>query len=191
MIVSPSNSNKISARPNMRNRPDVAKTGRPSKKRNNFNRSMVSSSDSLQNFSTSNVKKYLNNKAKVNPMTAIENDVNDVKRILEKARALRGQSDGANDETSRLVFLNKENLILREELKIMNNNLNKFIDVLKEHKGKKSIKQKFESKLNTKEDKLKAKVAEKKNYQQMIENMTLEYDKLKKRLDVVGNPNYS
>ena len=43
----------------------------------------------------------------------------------------------------------------------------------------------------SKQDKIEIKMSELKSYQQMIENMKAEEMKLRKRLDVVGDPNYS
>ena len=73
----------------------------------------------------------------------------------------------------------------------MNSNLNKFIDILKEMKSLKTTKQRFKSKLNTKQDKIKFKDAEKKNYQHMTKNMEKEHRKLKKRLEIVCAPDYT
>jgi SpoVK/Ycf46/Vps4 family AAA+-type ATPase len=43
----------------------------------------------------------------------------------------------------------------------------------------------------TREEKLESKGAEKKNYQDMTQNMKKEHQRLKRRLEVVGDPNYS
>ena len=186
MMVSPKNSNLTAKKI-----PGTT-TSRTANHRNRLNRSMVSSSDGMQRFGTVNMKKYLLQKSKMNPLAAIEKGIDGAKYKLEKSEKYRLQSNEAGDETMQLVLLNKENLTLRDELRLMNDDLNKFIDILKEYKNLKTTRQKFIlPKQTSKDSKMKAKGAEKKNYQQIMVNMKEEHKHLKKRLNVVGDPTYA
>jgi hypothetical protein len=187
MMVSPTNSNFTTKR-----KLGGTSTTRPGQKRNRLNKSMVSSSDGMHRFGNTTMKQYLNKKAKMNPLIAIETDIKEARYTIQKSQRCRQQSDEVGDDQLQLVLLNKENIILRDELKAMNNNLNSFIDVLKDYKNLKTTRQKFMKPDNsTKEVRMRAKGAEKKTYQQIMTNMKEEHKRVKKRLEVVGDPSYA
>jgi cell division protein FtsB len=70
-------------------------------------------------------------------MRQLEKSISDAKNQIEQTEILREQSNAAHKEIEQLDYLNSENLILRKELKNLNDNLNKFIDVIKDYKLKK------------------------------------------------------
>lgn len=126
-------------------------------------------------------------------MAEIERDLESSKRQLKKILKLREIAGNQDDEETQLVYLSKENQILRTEFKEMNKNLNKFIDMMKDLKYKRSSKSRKvnQSMRASKETKLDIKQGELKSYETMIENMKKEQKRLRRRLDVVGDPGYS
>lgn len=129
-------------------------------------------------------------KLNMNPMTSIQVDIERAKENLNFARALRTKSEAENNEGSTLALLNKENIMLREELKAMNRGLTNFIEALKDFKLRKMGKAKYGNENYTVEQKLRTRDGEEKNYNQMIQNFQSEYTNLKKRLEKVGDPTY-
>ena len=90
----------------------VSNTSRPSKHRNKINRSMISTENDIGQFTSMNMKKYLKQKEKMNPMAAIEKDIENARMKLKYVDAIREKADNTDDEHTQLVLLNKENIIL-------------------------------------------------------------------------------
>ena len=101
-----------------------------------MNRSMASG-DEAMGFNPVSMRAYLKRKIKLNPLAEIEADLFKAKGELARVRKTRAISESTEDEQKRLIILNKENILLRNELKDMNNNLNKFIDLMKDLKNQK------------------------------------------------------
>ena len=156
-------------------------TDRSSIENERMNRSMVSGDEMMGNVNRISMRAYLKRQIKLNPLAEIEEDLLKAKEALKRVKKTRSQSESADDTQKRLILLNRENILLRDELKGMNNNLNKFIDLMKEIKNKKKVKTKRynRSVWMSKEEKLKAKGAEKLNYTHMTENMTKEHKRVK------------
>lgn len=76
------------------------------------------------------------------------------KAMIEKSKIIpENFEDEYDDEKKQLELLNTENVILRKELKTMNENLNQFIDMIKDYRMKKigSNKARFEKKIDLEE----------------------------------------
>lgn len=146
-----------------------------------LNKSMVSENEGLHDVNTISMRQYLKRKIKLNPLAEVEADISKAKTVLQKVQNTRSKSEQASGEQQKLVLLNKENILLRNELKEMNNNLNKFIDIIKEIKTRRTEKTKRynRSVCMSKEDKLKFKGAEKQNYSHMTENMKKEHSRVR------------
>lgn len=127
----------------------------------------------------------------INAMTTMQYDIDNAKENIKLIESLREKADKETDETKQLVLLNKENIVLRDELRTLNNGLTKFIELIKQYKIKKLGKPRYNNENYSVEYKLQSRDQEEKNYNTMIQNMNQEYVKLKKRFDMVGDPTYS
>jgi len=141
-------------------------------------------------YASSYSKLYQKNSGNINAMTTIKADIDNAREKIEIVKDLREKASAESSEEKKLILLNKENIILRDELKTINNGLNKFIEVLKDFKIKKIGKPKYGNENYSTEYKLKSREEEEKICQQLIQNMSIEYNKLKKRLEKVGDPSY-
>ncbi|CAI2359281.1 unnamed protein product [Moneuplotes crassus] len=169
---------------------DVERGSKSKRPRLNMNRSMMSTTD-MKNISS--LKTEQKPRIKLNPMAEIQKDIEKSKKQLSKILKLREIGSTQTDEEDKLLYLTKENIILRTEFKELNKNLNKFIELMKDLKYKRANRYRGanQSMRDTRESKIEFKLGEQKSYEQMIENMITEQKKLRDRLEVVGDPNYS
>ena len=140
-VVSPKASTKFTNRQS-KVMDSIAVSDRSSTEKDRMNRSMVSGDEMMGNVNKISMRAYLKRQVKLNPLAEIEADIVKAKESLSKVKKIRSQSENLSDTQKRLILLNKENIHLRNELKGMNNNLNKFIDLMKELKNKKKSKTK-------------------------------------------------
>lgn len=124
-FVSPKGANNFHTRPNMSINTNINRYNESSKKARLSN-TIVSSSDGMQNFNKSSMKTYLQKQMKLNDLQSVQHDLHDAKRKLRHAKKLRQKAETSGGD-SQLILLNKENLMLKDELRHMSSSLNKFI----------------------------------------------------------------
>lgn len=139
----PKAATRFTARPTLNTHTDVESGTKSAKKKRMMNRSMMSGSDNNSGFNTTSMKTYLKNQIKRNPLASFEMDIKSAKNKAKLAKKLREKAGEQKDQQSELVILCKENNLLREELKSMNRNLNKFIDFIKDLKTRNNKKSKI------------------------------------------------
>lgn len=159
-------------------------------KRNLTNSNLRSTKKSFMNNSVAYSTGKLGILNTVNPMTSIKMDIEDAKSVLKKAAIIREKSNTARDY-DQLVLLTRENLSLKNTMKQMNHGLTRFVEALKDYQMKKLGKPKYGIENLSVEYKLKSRDAESMNYNKILSNLNHEHAKVKKRLDVVGDPAYA
>ena len=163
---------------------------KPSTGKKNFNSTVRSTKKSFMNNSVAYSTGKLGILNTVNPMTSIKMDIEDAKNVLKKAATIREKSNTASDY-DQLVLLTRENNSLKNTMKQMNHGLTRFVEALKDYQMKKLKKPKYGIENLSVEYKLKSRDAESLNYNKILANLTHEHAKVKKRLDVVGDPGYA
>jgi hypothetical protein len=126
----------------------------------------------------------------INPMTTIKMDIESSKIVLRKAAILREKSDTANED-EQLVLLTRENTSLKNMMIHMNHGLTRFVEALKDYQIRKLGKHKYGNENQSVDYKLRTRDAESMNYNKMLTNLNSEKNKLRKRLDVVGDHSYA
>ena len=112
------------------------------------------------------------------------------KAMIEKSKIIRENfEDEYDDEKKQLELLNTENVILRKELKTMNENLNQFIDMIKDYRMKKigSNKARFEKKIDL-EGKQKVDNQEFENQKKQYNNLQSHLDRLNQQMKAFEDP---
>ena len=118
-------------------------------------------------------------------------DIDMAKETLKETKKLREKSEKMSDEWDQLIILNQESNLLKDTLKILNAGLTRYIEAMKDYKRKKEGKRKYGIEDLPEEYLLKVGIAEDEACQKLISNLTNEYQKLKHRLQVVGDLTYS
>jgi hypothetical protein len=126
----------------------------------------------------------------INPMTTIKMDIESSKIVLRKAAILREKSDTANED-EQLVLLTRENTSLKNMMIHMIHGLTRFVEALKDYQIRKLGKHKYGNENQSVDYKLRTRDAESMNYNKMLTNLNSEKNKLRKRLDVVGDHSYA
>jgi hypothetical protein len=126
----------------------------------------------------------------MNPMTTIKMDIESSRIVLRKAAILREKSDTANED-DQLILLTRENNSLKNMMIHMNHGLTRFVEALKGYQISKLGKHKYGNENQSVDYKLRTRDAESMNYNKMLTNLNFEKNKLRKRLDVVGDHSYA
>ena len=127
-------------------------------------------------FSTNRSMKLMStHTSNISAMTTMQVDIETARDTLTKVDRIREKAENENDEDAQLVLLNKENIMLRDELKNLNNGLSKFIEFIKKYKLRKQGKPRYGNENYTVDYKLRSRDNEEKNYKQIIYNLTQEY----------------
>ena len=126
-LVSPKAPEDFLMKPNMSISTNIDRY-KDSSKKARLSNTIVSSSDGMQNFNKSSMKTYLHKQMKLNVLQSIQHDLHGAKKKLRHANKLRHKAESSGGD-SQLILLNKENLMLKDELKHMSKNLNKFIGI--------------------------------------------------------------
>ena len=127
--------------------------------------------------------------AENHPIRQLEIAVDLSKQKLSKIKDTFVTVDKMNDEEKKLAYLQQENKHLRLELKVMNDNLNKLIDIVKDINIKR---QKYRKETNERptSHRIKAKNQELVNSDKQLHNLETEHTRLTKRLEEINSANY-
>lgn len=123
-------------------------------------------------------------------MMVIEESILAAKTNLEKIQTKRDKVNQSADEDSKLLLLTDESNVLRNELKVLNNCLNMFIEEMRLVKLKAGTKKNKADPAELEERKRIVKEREIENYDKMTKNLMNEHTKLSKRVELVSNPQY-
>ena len=123
-------------------------------------------------------------------MVVIEESIQLAKANLERVQAKRDKINQSADEDSKLLLLTDESNVLRNELKVLNNCLNMFIEEMRLVKLKAGNKKNKLDPAEHEERKRIVKEREIENYDKMTKNLMNEHTKLTKRVELVSNPQY-
>jgi len=121
----------------------------------------------------------------------MKTDIDQARATIKYVRELRESVNTVDDEYDKIILLSQESHILKDTLKNMNAGLSRYIEIMKDYRMKKMGRRKYGNENLSVHYKLKSKEAEKVNYEKMIMALTQEYEKLKERLEIVGDPSYT